>query len=162
MGRGSSWSGAALDALRWRLGQWLRHPSVDRLEGRLARPRVAFGSPDRVEGRLEVGPEPDRQDDVQNEADPTVDRLAAGHPCGPLDSLRPAPVTDEGGHDDQRAGEEREQRRRRTLAEVISARPAEVPQLAVDAVPPDEAVDAEGDDREERRRPRAAQLHLRG
>ncbi len=60
----------------------------------------------------------------------------------------------------QKAGHQRKNGVGRVLTEVVALGLAVVTQLAVDPVPPDEVVDAERDDRQQRRRPRAADLDL--
>jgi hypothetical protein len=57
-------------------------------------------------------------------------------------------------------GEQRQQRVGRVLAEVLPFRLPVVAQLAVDPVPPDEVVDAEGDERQQGHRPQVALLDL--
>ena len=78
--------------------------------------------------------------------------------AGGDDASGPAPVADQRRDDDQAAGEQREQRVRRVPSEVDAAVVAEIAHLPVDAVPPHQVVDAEGDERQQRHRPRAAEL----
>ena len=129
--------------VRWRAPG----PAALRLPGarrRSARPGCRPRAPGRAAGR--------------GDRDPAVGRLPAGQLGGAHDALEAAPVGDQRRDDDQAAGEERQHRVGRVLAEVLFLGVAVVAELAVDPVPPDEVVDAEGDDRQQGGRPGVADL----
>ena len=88
-----------------------------------SRDRVGLGLPDLVQRDLDVGPERRREEEVEDERDPAVERLLAGDARGALHPLGPAPVGDQRRDDDQAAGKQRQDRVGRVLAEVVSPSP---------------------------------------
>ena len=154
-------------ALRWRsptrrgggCGQVAGH-------GRLA---LRCGAPEAVELALGVDDldgEREDSDQIEDEAEPDVDRFARGAVdlLRRLDALERAVHGDERRHQDQPAESDRHQRREWASAEpfFLTGCAAEVTEFAIDLVVPDQVVDPERHEDQQERCDRAPNLCGRG